>query len=294
MTTAFFRKRFTPRHTHRSALTLWEYWDCRARVSLDPGPTQPPASTELLRLGQGSGCKNSREYVGVARGQAPAALDWLSSRPAGGAPGCVSLSGSHSARRRGWREPGSQWTSAPEQLQRAGARPPRRRGRWGEARLAKARRRPGRATGGGGGTMEAAAVAPRPRLFPLVLAAAAVTLVPGATGERRGWQATEGRAGSCGARGPGPASGSLLLFLKHGAGPGAQVAAPGPGRAFLTGLSPRDPRAGREGGAGACVPARVDVPGSRRPTRLSTPRGGRHRSGPRSGAALWGGSGRGL
>lgn len=41
-----------------------------------------------------------------------------------------------------------------------------------------------------------------------------------------------GLAGGFGARGPGPASGSLLLFLKHGAGPGAQVAAPGPGPGF--------------------------------------------------------------
>lgn len=38
-----------------------------------------------------------------------------------------------------------------------------------------------------------------------------------------------GLAGDRGARGPGLASGSLLLFLKHGAGPGAQVVAPGPG-----------------------------------------------------------------
>lgn len=76
----------------------------------------------------------------------------------------------------------------------------------GEARLAEEKLRPGpgRATNSGGGTMEAAAAAPRRRrlLFVLVaVAVAAATLLPGAKGE---W-----RAGGCGARGPGPASGSL-------------------------------------------------------------------------------------
>lgn len=117
--------------------------------------------------------------------------------------------------------------------------------------------------------MEAAAAAPRPRLLLLVLAAAA-TLVPGTTGERR-----RGRAGGRlrGARGPGPASGSLPLFLKHGAGPGAQVAAPGRGRAGLAWRPPRKSRAGSAGGAWACVRALVDVVCSRRRPLLRVPPG---------------------
>lgn len=128
--------------------------------------------------------------------------------------------------------------------------------------------------------MEAAVAAPRPWLFLLVLAAAAaMTLVPGATGERRGWRAAAaGRAGGGGARGPGPASGSLLLFLKHGAGPGAQVAAPGQGPGFAgRAAATRAARAEREGGAGACVRARVDEPGGRPRSR---PRVGGGVSGP--------------
>lgn len=113
----------------------------------------------------------------------------------------------------------------------------------GEARLVEEKLRPGpgRATNSGGGTMEAAASAPRrPQL--LIVLVAAATLLPGAKGE---W-----RAGGCGARGPGPASGSLLLFLKHGAGPGAQVAAPGrPGFPDPAGATRAG--AGRRGGAGA-------------------------------------------
>lgn len=60
-----------------------------------------------------------------------------------------------------------------------------------------------------------------------------------------------GLVGGCGARGPSPAAGSLLLFLKHGAGPGAQVAAPGPG---FPGLAAATRAAGGEGrrGRGVC------------------------------------------
>lgn len=123
----------------------------------------------------------------------------------------------------------------------------------GEARLAREKLRPGpgRATNGAGGTMEAAAAAPRRRLLLIVLVAVA-TLLPGTKGERR--------AGACGARGPGPASGSLLLFLKHGAGPGAQVAAPGrPGFPDPAGATRAG--AGRRGGAGAVSGAGGRAPG---------------------------------
>lgn len=123
----------------------------------------------------------------------------------------------------------------------------------GEARLAREKLRPGpgRATNGAGGTMEAATAAPRRRLLLIVLVAAA-TLLPGTKGERR--------AGACGARGPGPASGSLLLFLKHGAGPGAQVAAPGrPGFPDPAGATRAG--AGRRGGAGAVSGAGGRAPG---------------------------------
>lgn len=125
----------------------------------------------------------------------------------------------------------------------------------GEARLAgeKLRPGPGRATNGAGGTMEAAAAAPRRRLLLIVLVlVAAATLLPGTKGERR--------AGAYGARGPGPASGSLLLFLKHGAGPGAQVAAPGrPGFPDPAGATRAG--AGRRGGAGAVSGAGGRAPG---------------------------------
>lgn len=46
-----------------------------------------------------------------------------------------------------------------------------------------------------------------------------------------------------------------------------------PGRAFLAWPPPREPRAGRGGGAGACVRAWLDAPGSRWPSRASAPRG---------------------
>lgn len=147
-----------------------------------------------------------------------------------------------------------------EQLQRAGARPRRRRGGGArrEARLAEEKQPPGpgRATNSGGGTMEAAAAAPRRRQLLIVLVAAA-TLLPGAKGE---W-----RAGGCGARGPGPASGSLQLFLKHGAGPGAQVAAPGrPGFPDPAGATRAG--AGRRGGAGAVSSAGGRAPSGGRPS----------------------------
>lgn len=128
-------------------------------------------------------------------------------------------------------------------------------GRWGEARLAEARRRPGR-------TGPQAVVAGPWRRRPLLR-------VPGCSSScwrrRQRWSRgrrvsgnAAGLADGCGARGPGPASGSLPLFLKHGAGPGAQVAAPARGRASLAWRPPRKPRAGSaggagRGGAGACV-----------------------------------------
>lgn len=144
-----------------------------------------------------------------------------------------------------------------EQLQRAGARPRWRRGGGArrEARLAEEKRRPGpgRAPNSGGGTMEAAAAAPRRRQLLIVLVAAAATLLPGAKGA---WL-----PGGCGAREPGRASGSLQLFLKHGAGPGAQVAAPGrPGFPDPAGATRAG--AGRRGGAGA-----VSRAGGRAPNR---------------------------
>lgn len=46
-----------------------------------------------------------------------------------------------------------------------------------------------------------------------------------------------------------------------------------PGRAFLAWPPPREPRAGRRGGAGACVRAWLDVRGSGWPSRASAPRG---------------------
>lgn len=181
----------------------------------------PAAGRLRLRIGSPAGRR-----AGLEAGSRSVA----SRRPGGGAGGSPAANG----------------RAAPEQLQRAGARPPRRLGRWGEARFVEARRRPGRAASGGGGTMEAAPAAPRPGLLLLVLAAAA-TLVPGTTGEwRRGWRAAAGRAGR--AR---PLARSF--FLKHGAGPGAQVAAPGPGLGFLTRQPPREPRARSGGGTEACV-----------------------------------------
>lgn len=97
--------------------------------------------------------------------------------------------------------------------------------------------------------MEGAAAAPRCGLLLTVLVAAA-TLLPGAKGERR--------ADGLGARGPGPASGSLLLFLKHGAGPGAQVAAPGrPGFPDPAGATRAG--AGRRGGAGEVAASRAEA-----------------------------------
>lgn len=147
-----------------------------------------------------------------------------------------------------------------EQLQKAGARPRRRRGGGArrEARLAEEKLRPGpgRATNSGGGTMEAAAAVPHRRQLLIVLLAAA-TLLPGAKGE---W-----RAGGCGARGPGPASGSLQLFLKHGAGPGAQVAAPArPGFPDPAGATRAG--AGRRGGAEAVSSAGGRAPSDGRPS----------------------------
>lgn len=128
----------------------------------------------------------------------------------------------------------------------------------GEARLVEEKLRPGpgRATNSGSGTMEAASAALRRRLLLIVLVAAA-TLLPGAKGE---W-----RAGGCGAREPGPASGSLQLFLKHGAGPGAQVAAPGrPGFPDPAGATRAG--AGRRGGAGAVSSAGGRTPSGGRPS----------------------------
>jgi hypothetical protein len=161
--------------------------------------------------------------------------------------------------------------------------PERGRGGGGEvgrggARLPEEKLRPGpgRATNSGGGTMEAAAAAPRrPQL--LIVLVAAATLLPGAKGE---W-----RAGGCGARGPGRASGSLQLFLKHGAGPGAQVAAPGrPGAPDPAGATRAG--AGRRGGAGAVSSAGGGAPSRGRPSWA--PGGQRLASLPRSGAALRG------
>lgn len=157
----------TPPH---SALALWFWRLGRAGFSLDPAPTRSPASAARLWLLQGSGGTAPGASEGGARGWAPAAPDWLPSGPAGGAPGWAPFSRSQTAGRRGRREPGSQWTRGPEQLQRAGARPPPRRRRWGEARLAEARRRPGRAGpqaggrrdhGGGGRCFAPPAVPPR-------------------------------------------------------------------------------------------------------------------------------------
>lgn len=102
-----------------------------------------------------------------------------------------------------------------------------------------------------------------------------------------------GLAGSFGVRGPGPASGSLLLFLKHGAGPGAQVAAPGPGFPGLAAASRvaggqrrRGRGVGLSSGERARQPAAAAAAGSSRG-------GGVGRSRPGSWAALWGASGRG-
>lgn len=83
----------------------------------------------------------------------------------------------------------SQWTRGPRAVTKGRSQAAAAAGEVGRGGLAQARQWPGRATGGGGGTMEAAVAAPRPWLFLLVLAAAAaMTLVPGATGERRGWR----------------------------------------------------------------------------------------------------------
>lgn len=174
--------------------------------------------------------------------------------------------------------PAANGCAAPEQLQRAEARPLPRRGRWGEARLAKARRRPGRAG------PQAVAAGPW-RRRPLLR-------VPGCSSscwrrrrrrwsrERRVSSRAAGVVGDCGARGPGLASGSLLLFLKHGAGPGAQVAAPGPGPGF-PGRPVATRAAGGEGrrGGGVCPsvggrdPQPVSGPGFCSPGEVASARG---------------------
>lgn len=136
--------------------------------------------------------------------------------------------------------------------------------------------------------MEVAAGAPRSRLLLFVLAATA-TLAPEATGERR----RGGAGGGCGARRPGPASGSLLLFLKHGAGPGAQVAAPGRRPDFkclaaATRAAGGRPRRGE--GVGSSAGGRARQPAA---ARAADSEGGSvGRSRPGLGAALWEASGR--
>lgn len=186
--------------------------------------------------------------------------------------------------------------AAPEQLQRAGARPPRRRevGR-GRACSGEAAAGPDRATGGGGGTMEAAAAAPRPRLLLLVLAAAA-TLAPGATGERR-----RGRAGGRlrGARaGPGLWLATSLSQTWRGAGGAGGGAGPGPG---WPGLAAATRITGGERGRGGAGRGRVSGRGwtcraaGGRPCSQLPGGGGVGRSGPRAGLPCGepGGAGRG-
>lgn len=183
--------------------------------------------------------------------------------------------------------------AAPEQLQRAGARPPRRRevGR-GRACSGEAAAGPDRATGGGGETMDAAAAAPRPRLLLLVLATAAATLVPGATGERR-----RGGAGGRlrGARaGPGLWLAPSLSQTWRGAGGAGGGAGPGPVWPGLTAATRTTGGERGRGGAGACVRARVDLPRSGRPPLNPAPRGRWRRAERSEGrAALRGARGRG-
>lgn len=221
-----FYQRLTPRHTRRPALTFQSWRLSRAQANSDPAPTQSPLRAGRLRLGQGSGGTAPRESGGVASG----GRSWLRiGCPTG--PRAGLRAGSRSAARRqlgggAGGSPAANGRAAPEQLQRAGARPLPLRGRWGEARFAEARRRPGRA-----GPQAVAAGSWRRQ--PLLR-------VPGCSSScwrrRQRWfrrqrvsSGAAGLAGDRGVRGPGLASGSLLLFLKHGAGPGAQVVAPGPG-----------------------------------------------------------------
>lgn len=215
--------------------------------SLDPAPTRPlaPSGSDWGRglslqprgsLGAWPVARSLRLRIGIPAGP------WAGFRV-----------GSRSAvrRRRGGGaggSPAANGLAAPKQLQRAEARPPPRQGRWGEARLVEARRRPGRA---GPQAVAAGLWRQRPLLRVPGCSSSCWRRRPRWSRRQRVSSGAAGLAGSFGARGPGPASGSLLLFLKHGAGRGRRWRHPG--RAFLVWPPPREPRAGSGGGAEAWI-----------------------------------------
>lgn len=221
-----FPKQLAHLHAHRSVLALrgWRLGSTRGW----PDPT-PIRQWSASGFGRGRGLEVRPGARGRGQRPAPVAPYWPPGWPAGGVRSRVPLGRSQAAGGGAGGSPAANGRASPEQLQRAGAQAAAAAGRWGEARLAEAKRRPGRAG------PQAVAAGPW-RRQPLLRVAACFS---SCWRRRRRRQCSRGRrvsggggdrrAGDRRACGPGPASGSLLLFLKHGAGPGAQVAAAGLG-----------------------------------------------------------------
>lgn len=157
--------------------------------------------------------------------------------------------------------------AAPKQLQRAGARPPRRRGRWGEAKLVEARRRPGRAG------PQAVAAGPwrwRPVLRVPGCSSSCWRRRPRWSRRRRVSGGAAELAVAAGRAGRARPLARSFSFSNMARGRGRRWRRPGGGRTLSAWLPPREPRAGGRGGARAWVLARADVPGSPRPPELQT------------------------